>query len=113
MSAYLIVLARKIIDRSKMEEYWKSSPAALQGIDVRVMAAYTPFKVLEGDLPLEGVAIVEFPNLEEAAKRWYENPAYQELMRLRHAGMEAEIIVVEGGIVPVPDRFAHVKGVGS
>jgi hypothetical protein len=49
-------------------------PTAL-GLPVKFLAAYGRQEVLEGPVP-EGVAIAEFPSMEEA-KQWYESPAYQ------------------------------------
>jgi uncharacterized protein (DUF1330 family) len=43
----------------------------------RVLAVYTSFKLLEGKGP---VVAIEFPDME-AARRWYENAAYQAVQR--------------------------------
>ncbi len=109
MSVYLLVLGRKVMDRSKMGEYWAASPQANRDVKMKVMAAYTPFKVLEGAGPLESVVIAEFPSMEEVTTGWYDSPAYQEVKRLRMAGMETEIIAVESGVVPPADRLAKFK----
>jgi uncharacterized protein (DUF1330 family) len=50
--------------------------------------------VLEGP-PVEGVVIAEFPTFE-AAKAWYDSPAYTEVRQHRFKGAEYRVVIVEG-----------------
>jgi uncharacterized protein (DUF1330 family) len=50
--------------------------------------------VLEGPVA-EGVAIAEFPSLEEA-RQWYESPAYQAAAQHRFKGATYRGLIVEG-----------------
>jgi hypothetical protein len=45
----------------------------------------------------------------EAAKRWYNSPAYQERKRGRLGAAEFELILVEGGVVPADQRLPQIK----
>jgi uncharacterized protein (DUF1330 family) len=59
------------------------------------LAAYGRHDVLEGP-EVEGVAIAEFPSLEEA-REWYESPAYQQAAKHRFKGAIYRGLVVQGG----------------
>ena len=50
--------------------------------------------MLEGPA-IEGAVILEFPNFE-AAKTYYESPAYQEAVRHRFLGADYRAFIVEG-----------------
>ena len=51
---------------------------------MKVLVGYGRHEVLEGD-PVEGVVIAEFPTFE-AAKAWYDSPAYQAIRPRRLKG---------------------------
>jgi uncharacterized protein (DUF1330 family) len=57
---------------------------SLEGLQIKFLAAYGRQEVLEGPAP-EGVAIAEFPSIEEA-KQWYESRAYQAAAQHRFKG---------------------------
>ncbi|MEW2222890.1 DUF1330 domain-containing protein [Streptomyces sp. NPDC006990] len=42
-----------------------------------------------------GVAVIEFPD-REAARAWYDSPDYQELLPLRTAHIDGDVIIAEG-----------------
>ncbi|MEU7316675.1 DUF1330 domain-containing protein [Streptomyces sp. NPDC007083] len=42
-----------------------------------------------------GVAVIEFPD-RETARAWYASPAYQELLPLRTAHIDGDVIIAEG-----------------
>jgi hypothetical protein len=48
-------------------------PPTFKGFDVKLHSAYRPFQILEGEGPVEGVVVAEFPSMEEA-KRQGRNP---------------------------------------
>ena len=61
---------------------------------MKVLVAYGQHEVLEGD-PVEGVVIAEFPTFE-AAKAWYDSPAYQAIRHHRLKGAMYSGLVVQG-----------------
>jgi uncharacterized protein (DUF1330 family) len=74
MPAYLLPTVKSVKDRIAMEEYWSRAGASFEGSGAKHLAVYTPFKLLEGKGPIEGVVAIEFPDME-AARRWYESAA--------------------------------------
>ena len=74
MPAYLLATVESVKDRRRLEEYWSRVGATFEGYGAKHLAAYTPFKLLEGKGPIEGIAVIDFPDME-AARRWYESPA--------------------------------------
>jgi uncharacterized protein (DUF1330 family) len=68
--------------------------ATFKGHPIKILAAYGPQQVLEGDAP-EGVVIVEFPTTE-AARAWYDGPEYQEVRQHRFKGSKYRAVLVEG-----------------
>jgi uncharacterized protein (DUF1330 family) len=59
-----------------------------------MLAAYGPQQVLEG-MKSEGTVIAEFPSLADARK-WYDSPAYQAIIKHRQRGAIYHGLIVEG-----------------
>jgi uncharacterized protein (DUF1330 family) len=55
---------------------------------------YGKTEMLEG-APIEGAVIVEFPTIE-AAKAWYDSPAYKEAREHRFKGADYRVFITEG-----------------
>jgi uncharacterized protein (DUF1330 family) len=99
MPAYVIATIKSVNDRRNLEEYWSRAGETLfEGTGAKPLAIYTPFKLLEGKGPVEGVALIEFPDMESAS-RWYESAAYQALKQYRVGAADVEVILVDGGAV--------------
>ena len=94
MPAYVIFIRERTTDKSELDAYAKLAPSSLEGQPVKFLAAYGRQEVLEGPVP-EGVAIAEFPSMEEA-KQWYESPAYQTAAKHRFKGATYRGLIVEG-----------------
>jgi uncharacterized protein (DUF1330 family) len=94
MSAYLIFIRKRTLDQSELDAYAKAVGPSLEESPFKFLAAYGRQQVLEGPAP-EGVAIAEFPSLE-AAKQWYESPAYQAAAQHRFKGATYRGLIVEG-----------------
>jgi NAD(P)-dependent dehydrogenase (short-subunit alcohol dehydrogenase family) len=73
---------------------WDKIRATFAGHQVKVVVNYGRLEVLEGD-PVEGIVIAEFPSFE-AAKAWYERPAYQAIRHHRLKGAIYSGLVVQG-----------------
>jgi uncharacterized protein (DUF1330 family) len=80
-----------------------------EGTGAKPLVIYMPFKLLEGKGPVEGVALIEYPDMESAS-RWYESAAYQAVMQYRVGAVDVEVILVGGGEVAVEDRMPNTKG---
>ena len=94
MPAYMIFIREKTLDRSELETYWAKVASTLEGVPIKVLSAYGPHTILEGP-EVEGVVIAEFPSVE-AARQWYDSPAYQDAANHRHRGAIYRGLIVEG-----------------
>ena len=94
MSAYLVFTRKQTLDEAELKIYWDKIRATFAGHQVKVLVNYGRLEVLEGD-PVEGVVIAEFPSFE-AAKAWYESPAYQVIRHHRLKGAIYNGLVVQG-----------------
>ncbi len=94
MSAYVIFIREHTHNQAELDVYAAEAGPLVQGLPVKFLAAYGRQKVLEGPEP-EGVAIAEFPTLEQALA-WYESPAYQAVARHRFNGATYRGLIVEG-----------------
>jgi uncharacterized protein (DUF1330 family) len=108
MPAYMIALNRSVHDRQKLEAYWKAAGPTFEGRGAKFLSIYTSLAPLELMGSLEGVVLIEFPDVA-AAKAWYESPAYQEAKRHRDGAADTEFFIIDGGLVPLGERLPHIK----
>ena len=108
MPAYMIALNRSVHDRQKLEAYWKAAGPTFEGWRAKFLSIYTPLAPLELMGPLEGVVLIELPDVA-AAKAWYESQAYQNAKQHRDGAADTELFVVDGRITPLEDRLPHVS----
>jgi uncharacterized protein (DUF1330 family) len=94
MPAYAIFIRDSTRDPKELETYSKLAPATLAGHPITLRVAYGPHEVLEGP-PIEGAVVLEFPTLE-AAKQWYDSPAYREAREHRFKGADYRVFIVQG-----------------
>ena len=94
MPAYIIFTREKTTDQAEMDVYNGLAGATLAEHPAEVLAFYGKQAVLEGPAH-EGAVVVKFPTLE-AARAWYDSPAYQNAVKHRHAGSDYRVFIVEG-----------------
>lgn len=94
MTVYFIFTRERLRDKSEMDTYTKLVGPTLQGHPVKPLAAYGKHETVEG-APIDGAVVLEFPTVE-AAKAWYNSPAYQEVVRHRFAGADYRAFITEG-----------------
>jgi uncharacterized protein (DUF1330 family) len=94
MKGYIVFTREKTLDAAELTIYWQEIRGTFKGRDVKVLASYGKYEVLEGG-QTEGAVIAEFPTFE-AAKAWYDSPAYQEVRKHRQKGAIYRGILVEG-----------------
>jgi uncharacterized protein (DUF1330 family) len=96
MSAYAVFIREKTLDEAELARYMESVGATLQGREVKMLASYGRFEVLEG-ANIEGMVIAQFPSMA-AAKAWYDGPAYREAREHRFKGSTYHTILIEGAL---------------
>jgi uncharacterized protein (DUF1330 family) len=95
MSAYIVITRLRTRNRAELDLYAEQAPTFLAGHAIKWIAHFrTPCETVEGP-EVEGVAILEFPTLEEA-KAWYASPAYQDASQHRFRGGDYSTVIVEG-----------------
>jgi uncharacterized protein (DUF1330 family) len=105
MSAYLVYLCQSVNDRDELETYWEKIIPTFEGVDIKLLSAYAAMEWLEGEGPVEGVVVAEFPSME-AAKAWYNGPAYTEVRQHRIRGGKFIGLLVDGELTQnVEDRM--------
>lgn len=94
MAAYIVFIRERTRDASEFAAYTPKARSSIQGHVVTVRAAYGLHEVLEGP-PVEGVYIMEFPSFD-AAKAWYDSPAYRDAREHRFKGADYRAVIVQG-----------------
>lgn len=94
MKGYLVFTRDKTLDKEEMATYSKDVPATLAGHEVKVLALYGAYEDLEG-ASTEGTVILEFPSMD-AAKAWYDSPAYRKVREHRFKGAIYRVTLIEG-----------------
>lgn len=94
MTAYVIFIRNAITDAEEMATYGKKAAGARGDHPMTPLAFYGPVETLEGD-KADGVVLISFPTMD-AAKAWYNSPAYQEALPHRLKGADYRVILAEG-----------------
>jgi uncharacterized protein (DUF1330 family) len=94
MSAYLVFIRERTLDAAELEIYWSKIRATFAGHEVKVLASYGAHEDLEGPAT-EGTVIAEFPSMQ-AARNWYDSPAYKKVRIHRQQGAVYRGILVQG-----------------
>ena len=68
--------------------------------------------ILEGQGPVEGVTVYEFPS-PDAARSWYDGVAYRKVQQHRKKGAKYLVILADGGVPPVEQRMPHTRVASS
>lgn len=96
MAAYALFDNIEVTDPAKLAEYSARVRAVVERHGGRYLAVGGEVQPVEGEPLLAYPVLIEFPDLE-AARRWYDAPAYQELKALRQAGSKANAVLFETG----------------
>lgn len=94
MPAFAIFIRDNTTDPAELQIYGQKAGAASAGHAMIPRAVYGKHEVLEGP-DVEGIVILEFPSIE-AAKAWYDSPAYTEAREHRFKGANYRAMIVEG-----------------
>lgn len=94
MTAYIVFTRERMRDADEFKIYSGKAGPSLAGHQAKPLVAYGKSETLEG-APIEGAVILEFPTLE-AAKAWYDSPAYAEAKAHRFAAADYRCFITEG-----------------
>ena len=94
MPAYVIA-ETDIHDPEQYGNYTAAVPETLAASGGRFAARGGELAVFEGGWQPKRLVILEFDDLE-AAKRWYDSAAYQQVKQLREGAATLNIVAVEG-----------------
>src|ERR1700730_8748921 len=85
LPAYVVFVCREIVDQEELNTYWQRVNGTLVGQPARVLIDRGRLLILEGQGPVEEVALYEFPS-RDAARSWYDSVAYREVRQHRKKG---------------------------
>jgi uncharacterized protein (DUF1330 family) len=94
MTAYIVFTREKLRNAEAFATYGSMAGSTLAGHQAKPLAFYGPCETLEG-APIEGAVVVEFPTIE-AAKAWYDSPAYAEAREHRFKGADYRVFITQG-----------------
>jgi uncharacterized protein (DUF1330 family) len=94
MPAYCIVY-EIVDDPAPFEEYRRQVLPTIQAHGGRFLVRGGAFTTLEGDMPYERIAMLEFPT-RAAAEAWYHSPEYQRILPLRTHSSRSQFVLVDG-----------------
>jgi uncharacterized protein (DUF1330 family) len=95
MTVYaLFIREGEIFNQAEMDIYSKMNREGPRNPDLLPLAVYGRMEVLEGEAP-DGIVLLQFPDME-AAKAWYDSPAYQAAAEHRKQGANYRAVFFEG-----------------
>ncbi|MCA1645729.1 MAG: DUF1330 domain-containing protein [Chloroflexi bacterium] len=94
MAAYCIVY-EVVNDSETFEEYRRQVMTTIQTHEGRFLVRGGAFTVLEGEMPYQRIAMLEFPS-RAAAETWYHSPEYQRILPLRTGSSQSQFVLVDG-----------------
>ena len=99
MTAYAVAHLRTVDQNAEIVDYLRRIDATLDPFGGRFVVHGTLPEVLEGEWP-GFLVVIGFPDLD-AARVWYDSPAYQEILPLRARNADSVTLLVDG----VPDGY--------
>jgi uncharacterized protein (DUF1330 family) len=93
MAAYIVFMRERLRDKAELDTYSGLAGATLAGHTVKPHVVYNKCETLEG-APIEGAVILEFPTMD-AAKAWYDSPAYRAAREHRFKGADYRAFITE------------------
>ena len=94
MTAYLVFTRLGTKDPEALATYSAIAPGTTAGHDVTPLIAYGTYEVLEGPAH-EGMVVLAFPTME-AARAFYDSPAYTAARAHRFKGAEYQVTLIQG-----------------
>jgi uncharacterized protein (DUF1330 family) len=83
MAAYFLFDNLEVTDPNGLARYAKQAAKTVADHGGRYLATAATPEVFEGEPAVKSLVLIEFPDID-AARAWYDSPAYQRLKALRH-----------------------------
>src|SRR5580704_3559800 len=112
MPIYVVCVCREITDQGELHTYWQRVNETLVSHKARVLMDRGRLLILEGQGPVQGVTVYEFPT-KDAARSWHDSAAYRAVRQHRKSGAKYLVILTESGVPPVEQRMPQTRAVGS
>ena len=93
MPALIIFTCERLRDAAEMETYSGKAGGSLDGHEGKPLSYYGAHETLEG-APIDGAVVIQFPSMD-AAKAWYNSPAYLEARKHRLLGADYRVFITE------------------
>ena len=94
MAAYMIAHIQ-ITDPERFERYREAVPPIIERYGGRYLIRGGAAETLEGDWTVPRLVVLEFAD-HDAAKRFYQSPAYQEILPIRLGASTGTAAIVDG-----------------
>ena len=95
VSKAYVIAAETISDEGGFAQYRRAVPPTVSPFGGKFIVRGGNFTSLEGKWPHPRLVIIEFPS-RDAAEGWYNSPAYQEIISLRHKSSVGDLIIIDG-----------------
>lgn len=95
MAAFLIIEIAEVHDEEVYAKYRKVVTPNLAAAGATYLVRGGQVEVLEGSWRPKRIVVVRFDSVE-AARRWWNDPAYAELKAMRQGSTTTNMILVEG-----------------
>ena len=93
--SYVVFVCREIVDQGELNTYWQRVNETLESHKARVLMDHGRVLILEGQGPVQGVTVYEFPT-KDAARSWYDSEAYRKVRQHRTKGAKYLVVLAEG-----------------
>jgi uncharacterized protein (DUF1330 family) len=90
----LCIVYENIDDWAEFDRYRNAVMSTLEPFGARFLVRGGAFTTLEGEMPFERIAVLEFPS-REAAETWYHSDAYQAVLPIRLAAARCQFVIVD------------------
>ena len=90
----LCIVYENIDDWDGYDRYRGQVMPTLEPFGGRFLVRGGAFTTIEGEMPFERIAVLEFPS-RGAAEDWYQSPAYQAVLPIRLAATRCQFVVVD------------------
>jgi uncharacterized protein (DUF1330 family) len=90
----LCIVYENVDDWEGYDQYRSQVIPTLEPFGATFLVRGGAFTVVEGEMPFERIAVLEFPS-RDAAEAWYQSDAYQAVLPLRLAATRCQFVIVD------------------